>query len=441
MEAHQIKGVVNLFQEKINKLLMQNQIIDYFIKLTKIPHCSKDANRLLEFLKEFAISRGYSVEVDSAKNILIKKGKPKLALQAHYDMVCMGKAPNIKTYIKDGWLQAKESSLGADNGIAIAIMMLLMDIGKELEFLFTSDEEIGLIGASALDFRLDSSAMLNIDFEDEAEVCIGCAGGADLVAEFSVEEVKPLKYNYKVTVSNLQGGHSGVDIDKGIPNAIKVLANYLKDKRVFISSFKGGERRNSIPANATAFISSLDILENRDMVKVEQIDNELIVYNSDRFINLLNEFKDGVNSFNSEFNLPESSINLAIIEFKNGNITIDATARAMSDSSLDKICKENIELFSRYGFKVYSEFKYPAWKPQTNSFTNTISKSMKKVFGKSEYKAIHAGLECGVISKKYPNMKFASIGPTIIYPHSINERVKIDSIGKTFNVILDLLTE
>ena len=148
---------------------MQIKIIEYFNQITEIPHCSKKTDGLLKFLKEFGLSRGYSVEIDGAKNILIKKGKPKLALQAHYDMVCIGKAPKIETYIDNGWLKAKESSLGADNGIAIAIMMALIDMGKELEFLFTSDEEIGLIGASALNFELDSSSMLNIDFEDEVE--------------------------------------------------------------------------------------------------------------------------------------------------------------------------------------------------------------------------------------------------------------------------------
>jgi len=420
---------------------MQEKIIEYFIELTKIPHCSKDANKLLVFLKEFAISRGYSVEIDNIKNILIKKGKPTLALQAHYDMVCMGKAPNIETFKKDGWLYAKESSLGADNGIAIAMMMLLMDRGEDLEFLFTSDEEIGLIGASALEFKLNSRAMLNIDFEDEAEVCIGCAGGADLIANSSIKKANPLKYNYKITVNNLRGGHSGVDIDKNIPNAIKILANYLKNHTLFISTFKGGERRNSIPANAIATVSSLDILESTDMIEVELIEDNLTVYDSKEFINLLSEFKDGVSLFNSEFNLPESSINLAIVELKNGKISIDASARGMSESSLEEICNYNIELFKKYNFRVYDEYKYPAWRPQTNNFTNRVYKGVKKVFGKSEYKAIHAGLECGVISEKYPNMKFASIGPTIVYPHSVNEKVKIDSIGKTFEVILDLITE
>ena len=152
-------------------------IIDHFKTLTQIPHCSKEADKLLDFLVSFSKEREYEVEVDEVKNILISKGTPTLCLQAHYDMVCMGKAPVLETYVEDGWMKAKDASLGADNGMAIAMMMKLMDEGKELEFLLTSDEEIGLIGANEVSFALKSKYMLNLDSEDEAEVYIGCAGG------------------------------------------------------------------------------------------------------------------------------------------------------------------------------------------------------------------------------------------------------------------------
>ncbi len=418
---------------------MIDKIIEYFIQITKIPHCSRESQELLEFLKEFAIDRGYSVEIDSYGNLLVKRGNPKLALQAHYDMVCMGKAPNIETSIKDGWLYAKESSLGADNGIAIAIIMYLMDMQKELEFLFTADEEIGLIGASNLEFKLNSRYMLNIDFEDAGEVCIGCAGGADIVAFKRVEKSILFRYNYRVSVTGLQGGHSGVDIDKDIPNAIKVLAEFLKDRDINIGSFSGGERINSIPTSASATISSLDILEGNSLVKVEPLDSLDEVYDSRDFIDLLNEFKHGVYSFNSDLNIPDRSINLAMVNFNNGDISIESSARAMSKDGLDEICSKNIELFKKYGFSVREEHKYPAWKPEINEFTEKVYSSMERVFGKAKYSAIHAGLECGVLSKKYPNIKFASIGPTINYPHSINEKAELKSIESIFNVILDLL--
>ena len=414
---------------------MQKKIIEYFIELTKIPHCSEDADNLLLFLENFGKERGYIVEIDEAKNILIKKPNSKLALQAHYDMVCMGKAPNIEVEIEDGWMSAKESSLGSDNGIAIAMMMLLMDRGEALEFLITSDEEIGLVGASALKFELESNYMLNLDFEDEGEVCIGCAGGADLLASKNLNESSLLNYNYRVSVSGLDGGHSGVDIDRGIPNAIKVLAEYLSDKSVALSSFEGGERRNSIPASATAILSSKEKLFETDMVKIEPIEEEISVYDSAEFIEFLNQFEDGVYSYNSEFNLPDISLNLAIVNASKREFSIESSARAMSDDGLHEICQKNIALFDQFGFAHNEEYKYPAWRPEINEFTKRVYDSMHKVFGKSEYKAIHAGLECGVISEKYPTMKFASIGPTICYPHSTREKLKLDSVGKIFEVV------
>ena len=420
---------------------MQDKIIEYFILLTKIPHCSQEADRLLEFLETFAKERGYSVEIDETKNILIKKGKPKLALQAHYDMVCIGEITDIKTYIKNGWMCAKDSSLGADNGIAIAMMMVLMDRGEELEFLFTSDEEIGLVGASDLSFKLDSSYMLNLDSEDEAEVYIGCAGGADLIASKTFEKCEPSDYFYRVSVTDLAGGHSGIDIDKGIPNAIKILAHYLKDREVLISSFEGGKRRNSIPANAYATVSSKNRLESSDMVEVTALDKCYTVYQSREFLNLLNSFEDGVEHFNQELNIPDTSINLAIVSFKEGTAVIESSARAMSDEGLKAICQKNKNLAIANGFKMDEEFKYPAWKPKKNEFTEMVNSSMIKVFGRSEYKAIHAGLECGVISEKYPNIKFASIGPTIVSPHSTHEKIKLDSIGKIFEVVEKIINK
>ena len=420
---------------------MQEKIIKHFITLTKIPHCSQETEQLLLFLETFAKERGYSIEIDESKNILIKKGTPRLVLQAHYDMVCMGKAPLIETVIEEGWMSAKASSLGADNGMAIAMMMELMEQGEELEFLLTADEEIGLVGASALALKLDSSTMLNIDFEDEAEVCIGCAGGADLLALQSFKESTPLLYNYKVSVIGLAGGHSGVDIDKGIPNAIKLLVDYLSDKEVRISLFEGGERRNSIPANARVWLSSSEILKSTDRVKVEPLKDELMVYESEDFLNLLIDFEDGVNSFNKEFDLPDTSINLAMVHFKEGEALIESSARAMDDKGLKEICEKNMHLFAKYGFEGSDAYKYPAWKPKINAFTKQVNGAMMSVFGHSNYTAIHAGLECGVISKKYPHMQFASIGPTIHYPHSTRERVKLDSVSKIFQVIEKLILE
>jgi len=411
-------------------------ILEHFKTITTIPHCSKDADKLLNYISDFAKKHNYTVEIDNSKNILIKKGNPKLSLQAHYDMVCIGKAPEIETYEEDGWLKAKESSLGADNGVAIAMMMSLMEENYELEFLITSDEEVGLIGANALEFKLSSSMMLNLDSEDEAEVYIGCAGGEDIIASKPYAKIKDNRDAYEIKVSGLAGGHSGVDIDKDIPNAIKILSLYLKDKKFGLVSTSGGERINSIPTQVTAIIKTDEVLEENDFVKIKRVENsEPILYGADEFISLLAGFKNGVHELNAILNVPDRSINLALVSIENGFCKVEVSARAMSDRSLNIVSSEATSFFKSYGYDVFKEEKYPSWTPDKNSFTNIVNDAMIEVFGESKMVAIHAGLECGVIAQKYPNIKFASIGPTIEYPHSTRERLKIDSVDKTMEVL------
>ena len=419
-----------------------SKIIEYFETLTQIPHCSKEADGLCDFLAAFAKERGYEVEVDDAKNIYACKGTPRLCLQAHYDMVCMGKAPQIETYIKEGWMRAKDASLGADNGMAVAMMMQLMEEGKVLEFLFTSDEEIGLIGANALAFDLKAEYMLNLDSEDEAEVYIGCAGGADITAFKQDVYVEGTGTCYEVAVNGLPGGHSGVDIDKNIPSAIKMLGSYLKESEVTqLVSLYAGERRNAIPANAVAIIRSETPLEAKGEVRVRVLNESPdILKEGAKVIELINAFKHGVHEMNEELGIPHTSINLAIITAdEKGGLQIETSARAMDMEALESLMQKTVALFERYGFSTKVEDKYPAWKPDVTDFTKLVDTKMREVFGESKLMAIHAGLECGVIAQKYPQMKFASIGPTIRYPHSTREMVKLDAVEKTFEVVQKII--
>ena len=419
-----------------------SNIIEHFKTLTEIPHCSKDADRLLDFLVTFAKEREYEVKVDTVKNIYIFKGEPKLCLQAHYDMVCMGKAPKIETYMEEGWMKAKESSLGADNGMAIAMMMQLMDEGQALEFLLTSDEEIGLIGANKVAFDLQSRYMLNLDSEDDAEVYIGCAGGADITAHKQDKYVEGKGHCYEVTVKGLAGGHSGVDIDKGIPSAIKVLGDYLVENGVTqLASLYAGERRNSIPANAVAIIRSENELSGSGNVTVRELKEQpSVLKEGEKIIHLIHAFKQGVRADNKELGIPDVSINLAIITAdEKGGVDIETSARAMDADSLEALTEETVDFFESYGFSVKVEDKYPAWKPDVSEFTDIVSREMKKVFGSSKLMAIHAGLECGVIAEKYPTVKFASIGPTIRYPHSTREMVNMESVEKTYLVLKEII--
>ena len=419
-----------------------SQIIEHFKTLTQIPHCSKEADKLFNFLVTFAKERNYEIEVDEVKNIFISKGEPTLCLQAHYDMVCMGKAPQIKTYIEEGWMKARESSLGADNGMAIAMTMQLMDEGKELEFLLTSDEEIGLIGANEVAFDLKSKYMLNLDSEDEAEVYIGCAGGADITAFKQDVYSEGSGVCYEVAVKGLVGGHSGVDIDKGIPSAIKVLGEYLyAHDSIQLASIYAGERRNSIPANAVAIVRSEKTLLGSGDVRVRILNESPKVFKEGRkMIELIHAFKHGVHAQNEAMGIPDVSINLAIITAdEHGGLKVETSARAMDAEALESLTAETTELFESFGFSVEVEDKYPAWKPDVSDFTNLVSKEMKAVFGKTKMMAIHAGLECGVIAEKYPEMKFASIGPTIRYPHSTREMVNIESVAKTYEVLTAII--
>ncbi len=416
-----------------------SNIIENFKKVAAIPHCSNEAEALMVYLIAFAKDRGYEVMSDDAGNILATKGKPKLCLQAHYDMVCVGRAPDIEIIEEDGWLKAKSSSLGADNGIAIAMMMSLMEEGRELEFLFTSDEEIGLVGASSLELEPISGYMLNLDSEDEAIVTIGCAGGADIVGEVFDEKIPGSGTCYEVAVRGLPGGHSGVDIDKDIPSAIKVLFDYLHEQKVEqIASVIAGQRRNAIPSDAVAIVRSDTPLMGNDTVQVRPLDEQPDIYPHSRtLIEWVYNFKQGVRSFNEKMGIPQTSINLAMINdsFDQRGLTIETSARAMSMEDLEALIQQTVLEMDKAGFNVRVEDKYPAWKPEENSFTREVAKAVKAEFGRVNTSAIHAGLECGILSQKFPQTEFASIGPTIRYPHSTRECVDLKSVERTFRVV------
>ena len=412
------------------------QIFDYFRQIIKIPHCSEHTEKLRDFLIDFAKKHGYDVDTDAAGNILASKGMPKLAFQAHYDMVCVGRAPQIKIRIEDGWMMAEESTLGADNGIAVAMMMILMQQQKACEFLFTADEEIGLIGANALRFDLKSSYMLNLDSEDEAEVYIGCAGGVDIFAQKRYTLTTTERHFYRVKISGLPGGHSGVEIHKNIPNAIKLFASWAKGKGVEIASLEGGELINSIPVHLEAIVASDTALEGAEHVEVIPTAESLeVIAGSEELITLLDQIPHGVLAFNDSLQVPDRSLNLAKISLHEGLCEIAVSARAMDATGLAAVEEEVSDIFHAFGYSVHSEGKYPAWKPQVNDFSKLVCQKMEDVFCTCAYKAIHAGLECAVLSSLYPKIKIASIGPNIRSPHSTHEKVEIDSVVKTFRVV------
>lgn len=411
-------------------------ILEIFKKITAIPHCSNKTEKLGEYILDFAKRYNFSCEVDSADNILCYKEKRDISLQSHYDMVCVGDAPKIETIEENGFLRAKNSSLGADNGIGVAIMLYLISKGIEAEYLFTNDEEIGLIGAKNLNLNLKSKYMLNLDSEESDAIFIGCAGGVDIKAFKTPKTTKPKYKNfYEIEITGLPGGHSGVDIDKNIPNAIKELAFYLYDKDVELVSFKGGERINSIPSSAKAIVNA-DNLVKHEKFKIKRAkDFDFVLEDGKRYVDSLIAFSTGIRAYDKELLIPLDSINLALVDINKENAVIKTSSRSMKKDGLKRLSIETKVFFRALGFDVEDYDYYPPWEPKIGEFAKKVQEFFKEEGIDANFKAIHAGLESAILSEKFPNIDIVSIGPDIYNPHSIREKVKIDSIYKIARIV------
>jgi len=398
-------------------------ILEYFKQITKIPRCSSNTEKMKEFLVNFAKEKGYKVKTDMYGNILATSDNPKICFQSHYDMVCIGEYQNIQIIEENGFLKAKNSTLGADNGIGIAIMMALMDEYKDLEFLFTNDEEIGLIGAMNLNLHPKAKKLINLDSEDE-NIYLGCAGGFDVEITIPTKRKPYFGEVYQIKVDNLPGGHSGVDIDKNYPNAIKEVVSKLKDNWTLLS-IKGGERRNSIPVNCEALVISDSKLNFPKITSKGKI-----IQNSSTIIKLLKTLHHGILGYDKEYNVVSQSMNLAIV---NDNKII-LSFRANSNEDLQKLKDEIKHLLSFIECEYIIVDEYPAWKPIKSDLAQKYQKVSKK-----NLKVIHAGLEPAILGDFFEEM--ISVGPNIYEPHSTRERVEIESINKIYKEIKDFLRE
>jgi dipeptidase D len=428
---------------------MDNNIVEIFKEITSIPRCSNTHQPFINYMKQLAQELNYLCLVDDYNNILCKKvnSNAKIAFQSHYDIVCLSDNC-IPEIVENGdILMAANSTLGSDNGVGCSYMIALMCEKYDGEFLFTADEEIGLIGASNIDLPLNASYMLNLDSEEEGEICIGCAGGVDIFASNSKKKIVPNIDNldlYEISISKLQGGHSGVDIDKNIPNAIKLVAKTIKECNGKLLDINGGERINSIPVNVKAIIASstIPIASHENMI-IEKIDAESEHLNifDDKIIDFIYDFQNGVIDKNEELNVVQSSINIAIIKTDINGIKIELSARSMDNKDLNNLKFETIKILRNHDFDVTSNGKYPAWKPDINEFTSKVLEVYKEFNPNASLKAIHAGLECAIFKDKYPHIKIASIGPSIKFPHSRKEQVSIQSIKNVYKIIKIILIE
>jgi len=423
--------------------------IEIFKQITTIPRCSGTHQPFINYIKDYAASYNYICKIDSANNILCYKEdrKADICLQSHYDIVCLSDGVIPEVLEEDGFLVAKNSTLGADNGIGCAYMLALMSEDKNCEFLFTCDEEIGLIGANNIEHTLSSKYMLNLDSEEQGEICIGCAGGVDIFALNSKSVYKPNSENkdlYEIEVSGLDGGHSGVDIDKDIPNGIKLLASIIKQCDGELLHINGGERINSIPKYAKAIIvSNQEPTSNSDFVKIEKLDTPTAHYKSldPNILDFLYIFSDGVRGYDKELEVVQSSINLAIVECSIDGVKVSLSARSMENEKLSILKDETIALLNHFGFETSTDGKYPAWKPHTNEFVSSVLKVYKSHEPTAALSAIHAGLECAIFKDKYPNIQVCSIGPNIYFPHSFREKCEISSALKLYDITKEIVQQ
>lgn len=466
-----------------------------FEDICMVPRPSKKEGKIIAFLEDFARKNELEYKKDDAGNILIIRkaypgyeSSPVIILQTHMDMVCEKNSDvehdfdndPIKPYVDGEWVTAGVTTLGADCGVGMAAQLALLTdkeikAGK-IECLFTVDEETGLTGAYAMKAGfLSGNILLNLDSEDEGTLYIGCAGGADTVADFRYirNEVPENHFPVKIKINGLMGGHSGGDIHEGRGNANKILARFLfqalNKYNIKLSNISGGNLRNVIAREAEAVILvpsdkkeslvvdfniySSDIsneigrLEKDLKMELGTTDMPDFVIDDDctkRLINSLLICPHGVQAMSLRMpGIVETSTNLASVKMLEGNIIqVTTSQRSEIESSKFNICDIVETIFVNAGASVRHSDGYPGWTPEPDSpILKVTVDSYKKLFGSEPVvKAIHAGLECGLFKEKYPQLDMVSFGPTITGAHSPAERIEISTVEKFWRLLLEVVT-
>jgi dipeptidase D len=466
-----------------------------FYSLTEIPRPSKYEKRIQEFMVKFGKDLGLETLIDEVGNVIIRKPATKgmenrkgVILQGHLDMVPQKNSDTKHDFEKDPidavidgeWVKARGTTLGSDNGMGVAAAMAILE-SKDIphgpvEALFTCDEETGMTGAFGLKAGLlKGDILMNLDSEDEGELYIGCAGGTNGNIKFTYSEVAAASNTaaFRIAVTGMKGGHSGVDIHLGRGNSNKVLNRLLwhatKSFGLRLSSIDGGSLRNAIPREAFAivtlpadkkdaflkYIKEYTAIARKELSAVEPdlkidaspCDLPKTLIDEKTQVNLLNAIygcPNGVIRMSNEMTgLVETSTNLAIVKSENGIIKVQCLLRSSVDSAKQDLENMMRSVFELAGAEVIFDGQYPGWKPNPES---AILKAMqdiyKKKFGKiPEIKAIHAGLECGLLGGVYPNWDMISFGPTIRYPHSPDEKVNIKTVELFWDFLVSTLKE
>jgi dipeptidase D len=467
--------------------LKPEEVWHHFKQISEIPRCSGDEEGVKDYVLEVAEQAGLESRVDDVGNVLLEDGDgPKVVLQAHMDMVCEKNSDvdhdferdPIRLKEEDGWITAEGTTLGADNGIGVAIALAAItgdyDLGP-LDCLFTVDEERGLNGASNLDpDYIRGARLVNLDSEEFGVFTIGCAGGGKTTLDLPVNHENCSGNVFKISIQGLVGGHSGADIDKGRANAIKLMARLIKSLDTIspeLVELGGGDKHNAIPREAFAVVSAdidfsdfekllidnfsvyeeefaktepginLDLERVPEKSGVECLDGE----SSAKLIDLISALPNGVMAYDMELeSTVETSTNLASVALKDGIAKILMSSRSSRESKLENLRKNRIEVIGkRFGCRVEHNEAYPAWQPDWESdLLGKTKEVFEDLYGKSpEVKVVHGGLETGIIGEKKEDVEMIAMGPDIESPHSPEERMNIESVGEFWSFLLALLRE
>lgn len=474
--------------------LEPKQLWNKFADLNAVPRPSKKEERVIAFMKDFGQKLGFETIEDEVGNVIIKKpatpgmeNRKTIVMQSHLDMVHQKNGDTvfdfdtqgIEMYVDGDWVRAKGTTLGADNGLGVATIMAILESTDikhpAIEALFTIDEETGMTGAIGLKGGLlNGEILLNLDTEEDDEIDIGCAGGIDVTAErgYNEEEVPQNSVAYTITVKGLNGGHSGMDINKGLGNANKIMNRLLFDGfenfGLQVSEINGGSLRNAIPRESVAkvIISEIfdeayvfDMLETINDIKTElkttEPNLEIKIEKADvlptsvmdlgvqeGLTRALYAAHNGVYRMSADMeNLVETSNNIARVIVKDGKVHIGCLTRSSVESAKLDLANALRSTFELIGCEVTQSGSYPGWTPNVNS---PILDVLKDIYEKQngttpDVVACHAGLECGILGTNYPDMDMISFGPTIKGAHSPDERASIKSAQKYWKFVLEIL--
>jgi dipeptidase D len=464
----------------------------YFAEFSKIPRCSKHEQAAGKYILDTAKKLGLTAKQDKAGNVVVRKpasqGKEhvkSVCLQGHLDMVCEKNAAKIHDFSKDpielvrkgNFLMANGTTLGADNGIAVATNLAIMEDKTlrhgPLELLFTVDEETGLTGAHNLDpTMLQSKTLMNLDSEEEGALYVGCSGGKDTTATWTVElEPAPAgSVGLEIAVTGLKGGHSGLEIDKGRGNALKMINRVLialEAEGARLSKIDGGNKRNAIPreAHATVYVGKAKAAAAEALVakwndtlraEIKNVEPDLMVAATQikkkgsvlkkkyqkQITGVIAALPHGVIKMNADISwLVETSTNVAVINTTGKKVVLATSQRSSVASEILEIADTVRTIMEMGGAKVMQGDGYPGWNPDMSSpILKLAVKTYEQLYGKKpEVKAVHAGLECGIIGEKFPGMDMVSFGPTLEGVHSPDEKIHIDTVPKFWDLLMGIL--